>query len=194
MWELDALTSARKENGQGTKKEKKHYHSLSYISNALLALFLYLYPHPSSPPFHPHLLYNHHPQQSPHISPCVVQSNHRLVSWLPGVSQETRVLDLTGPEKDSYRHRWSVQRRDLEFGVELLKVELRMSGRLKAKEGLVGGDGRRFFYELARGFEDLVVRERTSRRVSKYESKLKIKNEHWGVGPLADDLRFFAIV
>lgn len=71
-----------------------------------------------------------------------------------------------------------MQRRDLEFGVELLKVELRMSGRLKAKEGLVGGDGMRFFYELARGFEDLVVRERTSRRVSKYESKLKIKNEH----------------
>ena len=54
-----------------------------------------------------------------------------------------------------------MQRRDLGFGVELLKVELRMSGRLKAKEGLVGGDGRRFFYELARGFEDLVVRERT---------------------------------
>ena len=55
--------------------------------------------------------------------------------------------------------------RDLGTEVEWLKVELRMLGLLKAKEGLVGvtKGGK----ELARGFEDLVVRERTKRGVNK---------------------------
>jgi hypothetical protein len=49
----------------------------------------------------------------------------------------TRVLDLRGREKDSYRHRWWVLRRDLGIEVEWLKVELRMLGLLKAKEGVI---------------------------------------------------------
>ena len=55
----------------------------------------------------------------------------------------TRVLDLRGRERDSYRHRWWVLHRDLGIEVEWLKVELRMLGLLKAKKGLVRGDERR---------------------------------------------------
>ena len=136
---LDMKTSSKKETIIPNERKKKPYHSLSYISNALPTLFLYPYLHPSSLPFHQHLLLdNHHPLQTLHTSPCVVQSNHRLVSWLLGVSQGTRVLDLTGPEKDSYRHRWWVLHIDLKTEVERLKVGLRMSGLLKAKEGLAG--------------------------------------------------------
>ena len=51
-------------------------------------------------------------------------------------------------------------RKDLGIEAEWLKVELRMSGLLTAKEGVNRGDERRE-KKLARGFDDLVVRERT---------------------------------
>ena len=54
--------------------------------------------------------------------------------------------------------------RDLGIEAEWLKVELRMSGLIKAKEGLVGVTKEE--KELARGFDDLVVRERTKRGVN----------------------------
>ena len=72
-------------------------------------------------------------------------------------------------------------RKDLGIEVGWLKVELRMLGLLKAKEGLVGATkgGKK---KLARGFEDLVVRERTKRGVStSIGKKKKTDIEGWGL-------------
>lgn len=77
------------------------------------------------------------------------------------------VLGLRGLERDSCRPRLWVLRRDPEIEVGWLKVGLRMWGLSKAKRGVSRGCDRGKENKLARGFEDLVVRERTKKEVSR---------------------------